>query len=120
MAATAVTSILTSTKKLLGPTEADTSFDTDIIIHINTALFRLNQLGVGPSEGYAITSKEQSWTDFLGAERTDLEAIKTYVYLKVRLVFDPPQISYLVDAIKSQITELEVLINWQVEGGTTQ
>ena len=118
MAATATTSILTSTKKLLGPTETDTSFDTDIIIHINTALFRLNQLGVGPSEGYAITSKDQAWTDFVGTTRKDLESIKTYVYLKVRLVFDPPQISYLVDAIKSQITELEWLINVQAEGGT--
>ena len=119
MAATAITSILTSTKKLLGPSEEDTSFDTDIIMHINTALFRLNQLGVGPSEGYAITDKDQSWEDFVGSTRKDLEAIKTYVYLKVRLVFDPPQISYLVDAIKSQITELEVTINWQVEGGST-
>jgi len=118
MAVTPTTSILTSTKKLLGPTETDTSFDTDIIIHINTALFRLNQLGVGPSAGYAITSKDQAWSDFLGSERKDLEAIKTYVYLKVRLVFDPPQISYLVEAIKSQITELEVLINYQAEGGS--
>ena len=119
MAVTETTSILTSIKKLLGPTEDDTSFDTDIIIHINTALFRLNQLGVGPSEGYFITDKEQAWADFLGAERKDLEAVKTYVYLKVRLVFDPPQMSHLVEAIKSQITELESLINWQAEGGTT-
>lgn len=117
MATSAIDSILTSTKKLLGPTEDDTSFDTDIIIHINTALFRLNQLGVGPSEGYAITTKEQSWTDFVGTERKDLEAIKTYVYLKTRLVFDPPQSGFLVEALKESIKEFEWTINVQAEGG---
>jgi len=111
------TSILTSIKKLLGPDETDTSFDTDIIIHINTALFRLNQLGVGPSEGFSIQDKTKMWEDFVG-EKKDLEAIKTYVYLKVRLVFDPPQMGYLVDAIKDQIKELEVTLNWQAEGGS--
>ena len=110
-------SILTSIKKLLGPDEEDTSFDTDITIHINSALFRLNQLGVGPAEGYVVTDKSQTWSDFIGSNRKDLEAIKTYVYLKTRLLFDPPQSSFLVDAIKSQITEYESTINMQAEGG---
>jgi hypothetical protein len=110
-------SILTSIKKLLGPTEEDTSFDTDIIIYINGTLMRLNQLGIGPAEGYFITDKNQTWTDFIG-DRKDLEAVKTYVYLKVKLLFDPPQSATLVEAIKSQIAELDWSLNHQAEGGT--
>lgn len=113
--ATNAESILTSIKKLLGPEEADTSFDLDITIHINTALFRLNQLGVGPSSGFVVTDKTQTWTEFVGSPRKDLEAIKTYVYLKTKLVFDPPQSSFLVEAIKSQIVDYESLINYQSE-----
>lgn len=75
------TSILTSIKKLIGPTEDDTSFDVDIIMHINSAFFRLNQLGVGPSDGFFITDKTTTWEEFL-ASRKDLEAVKTYVYQK--------------------------------------
>lgn len=110
-------SILTSIKKLLGPEEEDTSFDMDITIHINSALFRLNQLGVGPTNGYVVTDKSQTWTDFLGSNRKDLEAIKSYVYLKVRLLFDPPSSSFLVEALKESIKEFEWTINVQVEGG---
>ena len=110
------TSILTSIKKLLGPTEEDTSFDVDIIMHINSAFFRLNQLGVGPATGFFITDNTKTWEDFLES-RTDLEAVKTYVYQKVRLVFDPPQSSFLVEAIKDSIKEFEWTINVQAEGG---
>ena len=110
------TSILTSIKKLLGPTEDDTSFDVDIIMHINSAFFRLNQLGVGPATGFFITDNTKTWEDFLES-RTDLEAVKTYVYQKVRLVFDPPQSSFLVEAIKDSIKEFEWTINVQAEGG---
>lgn len=110
------TSILTSIKKLLGPTEADTSFDTDITMHINSAFFRLNQLGVGPSEGFFITDKTKTWEEFL-ASRKDLEAVKSYVYQKVRLVFDPPQSAFLVEALKESIKEFEWTINVQAEGG---
>ena len=110
------TSILTSIKKLIGPTEDDTSFDVDIIMHINSAFFRLNQLGVGPSEGFSITDKTTTWEEFLVA-RKDLEAVKTYVYQKVRLVFDPPQSGFLVEAIKDSIKEFEWTINVQAEGG---
>lgn len=110
------TSILTSIKKLIGPTEDDTSFDVDIIMHINSAFFRLNQLGVGPSEGFSITDKTKTWEEFLGA-RKDLEAVKSYVYQKVRLVFDPPQSAFLVEALKESIKEFEWTINVQAEGG---
>jgi hypothetical protein len=107
-------SILTSIKKLLGIEEEDTSFDKDIVIYINSVLFNLNQIAVGPTEGFSITSKTETWENFLGT-RKDLEAVKTYVYLKVRLMFDPPQSSFLVDAIKTQVTELEWRINVQAE-----
>lgn len=111
-------SILTSIKKLLGIEADDTSFDNDLVIFINGALSTLTQLGVGPTYGYKITSATEVWSAFLGTTRLDLESVKSYVYLKVRLIFDPPQISYLVDAIKTQLTELEWRINVQVEGGT--
>ena len=114
MAEVVPTSILTSIKKLFGPGEDDTTFDIDIIIHINTALFNLNQIGVGPSDGFFITDKSQTWSDFIGTNRKDIEAVKTYVYLKVKLVFDPPQSGVLVDAIKQQISELEWRLNNQV------
>lgn len=111
------TSILTSIKKLLGVEEDYTHFDHDITIHINSAFFNLNQLGVGPIVGFRIEDKEAVWTDFVG-ERLDLESVKSYIYLKTRLVFDPPQTSFLIDAIKNQIQELEWRLNIQAEGGT--
>ena len=109
-------SILTSIKKLLGPTEEDTSFDFDIIMLINGALVRVNQLGIGPAEGFSITDKSAVWSDLIG-DRKDLDSVKTYIWLKVRLVWDPPQAGYLVEAINTQITELEFSLNLQAEGG---
>ena len=110
-------SILTSIKKLLGIDETYEHFDGDIIIFINSALMSLNQLGIGPSTGFTISGKEDLWSDFIGI-RKDLESVKTYVYLKTRLTFDPPQNSFLVEAIKNQLTELEWRLNTQAEGGS--
>ena len=107
-------SILTSTKKLLGLDEEYTHFDTDIVIHINSALFSLMQLGVGPASGYTIKDKQQTWVELLGT-RKDMESVKVYVYLKVRLAFDPPQTSFLIDAIKNQIAEIEWRLKVQSE-----
>lgn len=109
-------SILTSIKKLLGIEGEYTHFDSDIIMYINSAFMNLNQLGVGPVGGFKIEDAETVWDDFV-SERLDLEGIKTFIYLKVRLIFDPPQMGYLVDAIKDQIKELEWRLNVQVEGG---
>lgn len=101
-----ITSILLTIKRLLG-LEADyTQYDPDIITHINSAFSTLNQLGVGPTECFSIVSDLADWGDFMG-ERTDLELIKSYIYLKVRLAFDPPMMGYLVDALKAQILEYE-------------
>lgn len=112
--ATEKESILASIKKLLGPEDADISFDTDIIMHINTALFVLTQLGVGSRSGYSITDREQKWSDFLGTV-TNLESIKTYIYLKVRLEFDPPQYQAVIDALTRSIKEYEWRILTQLE-----
>ena len=101
-----IDSILTSIKKLLGVAEDYTLFDPDIVIHINTAFMNLLQLGVGPEEGFSINGSEAEWSDFMGT-RADIEAIKSYIYLKVRLIFDPPQTGYLIDAINKQILEYE-------------
>lgn len=107
-------SILTSIKKLLGLDEGYEVFDQDIIIHINTALMVLHQLGVGPDEGYRITSKKDKWDDFIDEEE-NLESVKTYIYLKVKQVFDPPQHGPTLEAINNQIKEYEWRLNVQVE-----
>ena len=107
-------SILDSIKKLLGIDEADLNFDQELIMHINSVFMVLNQLGIGPVEGFKISSNEEVWTDFVGT-RLDLEAVKSYIYLKVRLLFDPPQNSFLVGSIEKQIEENEWRLQVQVE-----
>ena len=99
-------SILDSTKKVLGIDETYTHFDVDIIMHINTALFSLSQLGVSITDGYVVKDKTDTWTMLLGSA-TDLEAIKSYIYYKVRLAFDPPKTSYAIKAVEDQVKELE-------------
>lgn len=109
-------SILTSIKKMLGIADDYTHFDTDIIIHINTALNILTQLGVGPSEGFSIFDKELRWDDFVPSD-SKLDLIKTYVYLKVRMLFDPPLSSAVAEAMKENIKELEFRISVTVDPG---
>lgn len=110
-----MTSILTSIKKLLGITEEYTHFDADIITHINSALMVLTQLGVGPPEGFTISDDNAIWDDFLGENNRTLEIVKSYVYLKVKLLFDPPISSAAIDAIKYQISEYEWRLNVAAE-----
>lgn len=99
-------SILTSIKKLLGVGEEYTQFDTDIIMHINSVFMVLNQLGVGPDSGFSITDKTATWKDFLQDE-TNLEGVKSYMYAKVKLLFDPPLSSSVTAAIERIISEFE-------------
>ena len=107
-------SILVSIKKMLGIEQEYTHFDSDIIIYTNTALMSLNQIGVGPDTGFVISGETETWSDLFG-DRIDLEGVKSCVYLKVRLVFDPPSNSFVLDAIERQIKELEFRIMTQVE-----
>lgn len=104
-------SILNDIKTLLGPGVYDDCFDTDLIIHINTAISRLRTLGVGPEEGYFITGDKEKWSDYLGADSSLLESVKTYIYIKVRLIFDPPTNSSVLQAFQSKVDELEWLLN---------
>ena len=99
-------SILNTIKKMLGLSEDYMAFDVDVIVHINTYLAVLNQLGVGVS-GFSITDDTSTWADFLeGQEGINLNEVKTYLYLRVRLVFDPPTSSILAEAINRNIDEL--------------
>lgn len=106
-------SILTSIKKLLGITEDYEAFDDDIIIFINSALMALSQLGACP-DGFSIKGKDEIWAN-LGIPVHKLETVKTYIYLKVRLAFDPPTNSFVIDAINKQINENEWRIILQTE-----
>lgn len=99
-------SILTSIKKLLGIAEEYTQFDTDLIIHINTVLSVLGQIGVGVESRQPITDKNTTWESVIGTE-SKLDMVKSYVYLKVKLLFDPPQSSAVLDTINRNIGELE-------------
>lgn len=103
-------SILNSTKKILGLDAGYTVFDQDIITHINSAFSTLTQLGIGPAGGFAIEDDNAEWANYLETE-TKMESVKTYVYLRVRQLFDPPATSYLVTAMEKQITELEWRLN---------
>lgn len=107
-------SILLTIKRMLGIESQYTHFDQDVIFDINTVLMTSNQIGVGPETGFLITGASETWKDLLG-ERTDLEAVKSYIYLKVRLLFDPPSSSFVLDAMQRQAAEIEWRLLIQVE-----
>ena len=111
-------SILMSIKKLLNVEYDDTAFDTDIGILINNEFMTLHQLGIGPDEGFAIKDADTVWTDF-SDDKTLIETVKTFVYLRVRMIFDPPASSVVADAINSRINELEWRLNVQAERNYT-
>lgn len=98
-------SILTSIKKLLGIPEAYEAFDTDIVMHINSAFATLNQLGVGPDKPFFIDDKTSNWSEFLDGE-DDIRSVRSWVYTSVRILFDPPQNSATLQAFKEQRDEL--------------
>ena len=109
-------SILTSIKKLLGITEDCEDFDSDLIMHINSVFMILTQMGVGPKTGFRIEDKSDEWIDFTSDDLT-IESVKTYMHLKVKLVFDPPLSSTVVDCMKQMISELEWRLNVAVDPG---
>ena len=107
-------SILTSIKKLLGIVEEYTHFDDDIIMHINSVLMILTQMGVGPEEGFLIEDDSAYWEDFI-SDTTKIQAVKSYVYLKVKLLFDPPLSSAVMEATNRLISEFEWRLNVAVD-----
>lgn len=104
------TSILNNTKEVLGLASDYTAFDLSIILHINAAFSTLWQLGVGPTDGFMIEDSTAKWAD-LGLPQDQMNLVRAYIYLKVRFSFDPPTTSFLLDAVKEQIRELEVRLN---------
>ena len=111
-------SILTSVKKIVGISEEDESFDADLIIHTNSVLMILNQLGVGPTDGFVIKDKTSVWTNYI-TDETKIELVKSYMYLKVRLLFDPPTSSAVMESINRQISEFEWRLNVEFSSETT-
>ena len=107
-------SILMSIKKLLNVEEDDQSFDTDIGMLINNEFMTLQQLGIGPEEGFSVKDADVAWTDF-STDKSLLDTVKAFIYLKVRMIFDPPASSVVADAINSRIHELEWRLNVQAE-----
>jgi len=104
-------SILIGTKKILGVDKNYDVFDHDIITHINSAFSTLTQLGVGPPEGFMIEDDAAVWSDFIDPPDNNYNSVRSYVFLKVRQLFDPPQTSYLITAVEKQIQELEWRLN---------
>jgi len=110
-------SILKSTKKILGVSDDDPSFDQDIITHINTAFSIIHDLGVGPVSGFVIEGEDEVWEEFFPNE-TDPEVLKVWlskvkavVYLRVRMLFDPPTVAYMLTAHQEQLREAEWRLN---------
>lgn len=108
-------SILTSTKKILGVSPDDTSFDMDICTHINSALAHLHDIGIGPTNAFFIEDDVPEWADLAEEHNETLSLVKTCIYLRVRMLFDPPATSYLVTAFEKQIAEHEFRLSVQRE-----
>jgi hypothetical protein len=107
-------SILTSIKKLLGLTEEYTHFDVDITMHINSVFKILKRLGVGPAEGFRIEGASTTWSEFI-PEDENLEDVKSYMYMKVKLLFDPPDSSAHMTAMKEAIAEFEFQLHLEAD-----
>lgn len=111
--------IVNSIKQVLGIAEDYTHFDLQILMHINSVFTILNQLGVGPVEGFTATTKSK-WSDFFTDENLQQELVKSYIYLKVRLLFDPPNSGFVTESMKNQISEYEWRLNVLVDPKTKE
>ncbi|QAY17124.1 hypothetical protein SEA_MADAMATO_6 [Streptomyces phage Madamato] len=107
-------SILNSMKKLIGLGETDASFDLDLTIHLNSMISVLTQVGIGPAEGFMIEDSTATWESFIGSDPRQ-SMVKSYLYLRVRLLFDPPGTSFALDAMNKNAAELEWRLNVQRE-----
>lgn len=109
-----IESILTSVKKLANIAEDDPSFDQDLLMHINSVFADLAQLGVGPENGFEIHDSNDTWDSFIDV--TQQNSVKSYMYLRVRLLFDPPTNGFAITAMEKQIEKLEWRLNVEREG----
>lgn len=112
-------SILDSVKKLIGINVEVTEFDADILMNINAALFTLRQLGVGPEEGYVVSSRDQTYEDYLGVGNEEIPQVRMYLAYKTRLGFDPPVNSFVLTSLEKMIAEAEWRLNVQVDPATS-
>ena len=112
-------SILSSIKKLLGITEEYEQFDPDIIIHINAVFLTLLELGIGPVDGFSIEDSTATWHDYISDNEPLLGAVKSYMYLKVRMLFDPHLTSLVTDLMKEQAREFECRMSYMVDPSAT-
>lgn len=108
-------SILISTKKVLGLMEDYTPFDFDIIMYINSSFSILNQIGIGPIDGFSIEDDQEKWSDY-GVPLVQLSLVRTFIFLKVRMLFDPPTTSFLIEATNNQIQEYLYRLSYFREG----
>jgi len=107
-------SILDSVKKVLGLDIEYDAFDVDVVMLINSAFATLNQLGLGPKSGFSINDREEKWGDFI-EDTENINSVKTYVAISVRLIFDPPATSFVITAMETRLKELEWRLNVQVD-----
>lgn len=112
-------SILDTVKKLLGLDTSYTEFDTDIIIHINSVFSILQQLGVGPEEGFKITGSSETWGEYTDDD-LEIQDVISYMYMKVKMLFDPPTNSAILNSYKELISELEWRLNVAVDTGNSE
>ena len=112
-------SILESVKKLLGVSEYDDGFDYEIKDLINAEFLSLHQLGIGPEEGFSINGPDDVWDDYTDNAKLR-DAVRQFIYLRVRMIFDPPASSTVADAINNRINELEFRLNIQAEGDASE
>lgn len=110
------TSVLDTIKKLVGVDKDYGAFDADLLVAINGAFMILNQLGVGPEHPFSIDNAEATWLDF-SSDMSMMELVKNYIYLRVRLLFDPPSTGVLHEAMERQISEFEWRLTVQAKGG---
>lgn len=113
-------SIFNSIKALLGPDASYEVFDQDILIHINTAIAVLTQLGVGPASGFMVIGPDETWSDFIGNDDKTLNMVKTYIYMKVKMAFDPPVNSSVLTAYQEACKEYEWRLNIAVDPSKLQ
>ena len=104
-------SILDSVKQALGVPVEETAFDSELVLHINAQLSTLRQLGVGPADGFMITDKSSTWEEFLGDKLKKMNDAKTFMAFRVKLLYDPPPTSFVIDAMKEQIQEASWRLN---------
>lgn len=113
-------SIFNSIKALIGPDASYEVFDQDILIHINTAIAILTQLGVGPASGFMVTGPDETWAQFLGTDDKTMNMAKSYIYMKVRIAFDPPSNSSVLSAYQEACKEYEWRLNVAVDPANLQ